>query len=153
MGIAIVEQGASVITNASGIAVTDQGVSAIADPSTPDLLFWNEFQDFVPSRPVEHLGESDLTFEGRLPEPGLQIYEDGGELGCGGKVWIAGELLSKYLLDKGLYHKKKVVEIGSGTGLVGLTLGLSEKRDEDMEVWITDIEYEKQICRFFFPFS
>lgn len=120
------------------MAIVESGPQAL-DP-TPELLFWNEFQDFVPSRPVEHLGESDFTFEGRLPEPGLQIYEDGGELGCGGKIWVAGELLSKYLLDKGLHNKKKVVEIGSGTGLVGLTLGLGQKKNDDMEVWITDID-------------
>lgn len=114
-------------------------VTTVEAPNA-DLLFWNQFQDYVPSRPTEHLGSSDLTFDGRIPEPGLVIYEDGGELGCGGKVWVAGELLSTYLLDKGLYGKKKVIEIGSGTGLVGLTLGLSGKRDDDMKVWITDIE-------------
>ncbi|CCH41500.1 putative nicotinamide N-methyltransferase [Wickerhamomyces ciferrii] len=105
-----------------------------------EFSFFDQFQDLVPSRPVEHLGKLDLTFEGRLPDPGLVILEDGGEIGCGGKVWVAGELLSKYVLDKGLYNKKKVIEIGSGTGLVGLTLGLSENRDKDMEIFITDIE-------------
>jgi len=114
--------------------------TVIIDESIPDMTFLNDYQDYIESRPIEHLGELDMTFEGRLSEPGLQIYEDGGELGCGGKVWVAGELLSKYLLDKGLYNKKKVVEIGSGTGLVGLALGLSEKKDQDMGIWITDIE-------------
>ncbi|KAH3685831.1 hypothetical protein WICPIJ_003190 [Wickerhamomyces pijperi] len=104
------------------------------------LYFMSSFEDLVPSRPIEHLGNSDLTFDGRLPTPGLKIWEDGGEVGCGGKIWIAGELLSKYLLDTGLYGKKKVIEIGSGTGLTGLSLGLSEKRDDDMKVYITDIE-------------
>lgn len=102
--------------------------------------FMSSFQDLVPSRPIEHLGNSDLTFDGRLPSPGLQIWEDGGEVGCGGKIWIAGELLSKYLLDTGLYGKKKVIEIGSGTGLTGLSLGLCEKRDKDMKIYITDIQ-------------
>lgn len=100
---------------------------------------FTSFEELAPTRPIEHFGNSDLTFDNRLDEP-LKIFEDGGESGCGGKVWIAGELLSKYVLDKGIYNKKKCIELGSGTGLVGLTLGLSKKRDDDLEIYITDID-------------
>ncbi|KAH3667909.1 hypothetical protein WICMUC_005187 [Wickerhamomyces mucosus] len=113
---------------------------AVVETLDEGLDFMSGFQDLVPIRPTEHLGKSDMTFDGRLPEPGLKIWEDGGEVGCGGKIWIAGELLSKYLLDKGLHDKKKVVEIGSGTGLAGIALALSEKRDDDLKIYITDIE-------------
>lgn len=97
------------------------------------------FEDLVPTRPVEHLGEADLTFDGRLASP-LKIWEDGGAVGCGGKIWIAGELLSKYLLDKPISQKGKIIEIGSGTGLVGLALGLSLPNRDLADIWITDID-------------
>ncbi|KAF9076505.1 putative methyltransferase-domain-containing protein [Rhodocollybia butyracea] len=56
--------------------------------------------------------------------------------GCGGIVWPAGQILSNYLIKKGpaYLQGKRVVELGSGTGLVGLTaasLGANK-------VWITD---------------
>ncbi|KAJ3936938.1 MAG: putative methyltransferase-domain-containing protein [Lentinula lateritia] len=56
--------------------------------------------------------------------------------GCGGIVWPAGQILSNYLINKGsnFLQGKCVVELGSGTGLVGLIaakLGASK-------VWITD---------------
>lgn len=104
-----------------------------------DELLLNSFEELVPSRPVEHLGEADLTFDGRLSEP-LKIWEDGGAVGCGGKIWIAGELLSRYLLDKKICQRGKIIEVGSGTGLVGLCLGLSLRERSDAEIWITDIE-------------
>ncbi|KAL3236215.1 putative protein-lysine N-methyltransferase [Nakaseomyces bracarensis] len=111
------------------------------------------FGDLVESRPVEHLGDSDLSFDGLL-EPGLKIHEDGGETGCGGKVWIAGELLCEFILEKsnksGLLNKwvpqssqfQNVLELGSGTGLVGLCVGLLSKNmfDKNIKTYITDID-------------
>lgn len=111
--------------------------------------------ELTPSRPVEHLGDSDLSFGGKL-QPALKIHEDGGESGCGGKVWIAGELLCEFLLEKSdsngvlskWQHEKDsqiplqtVLELGSGTGLVGLCLGMMCKfRCEDSQIYITDID-------------
>ncbi|KIK65598.1 hypothetical protein GYMLUDRAFT_978907 [Collybiopsis luxurians FD-317 M1] len=56
--------------------------------------------------------------------------------GCGGVVWPAGQILSSYLIRRGseFLQGRRVVELGSGTGLVGLiaaSLGASK-------VWITD---------------
>ncbi|KAK7470962.1 Protein-lysine N-methyltransferase efm6 [Stygiomarasmius scandens] len=56
--------------------------------------------------------------------------------GCGGIVWPAGQILSSYLVSRGqnFLHGKTVLELGSGTGLVGFVaakLGASH-------VWITD---------------
>lgn len=76
-------------------------------------------EDFLPIPDQENLGNSNLTFEGLLEEPGLQVYEDGGATGCGGKLWPAGELLSTYMIHIGLNGARNVVELGSGTGLVG----------------------------------
>lgn len=102
-------------------------------------FFLSNFEELAPTRPVEHLGEADLTFDGRLSSP-LKIWEDGGEVGCGGKIWIAGELLCKYLLDKKICQRGKIIEIGSGTGLVGLSLGLSLPQRGNAQIWITDID-------------
>lgn len=119
------------------------------------LDFTAQFTDLVPSRPLEHFGDSDLTFGGRI-FPALKIHEDGGESGCGGKLWIAGELLCEYLLensdDNGILSKQmnllgrdkpfvNILELGSGTGLVGLCAGsLARANGGNAKVHITDID-------------
>ncbi|KAK0206220.1 putative methyltransferase-domain-containing protein [Desarmillaria ectypa] len=55
--------------------------------------------------------------------------------GCGGIVWPAGQVLSNYLVrrDRSFLQDKTVLELGSGTGLVGIVaakLGAN--------VWVTD---------------
>lgn len=48
--------------------------------------------------------------------------------GCGGKIWECANVMINYLiwknqqLDGRLFQNQKVVEIGSGTGLVGLAV-------------------------------
>jgi hypothetical protein len=73
---------------------------------------------YMPIPEQTNLGTSVLTFDGLL-ECGLKVHEDGGEAGCGGKLWPAGELLSRYLIRKGIEQYHNIVELGSGTGLVG----------------------------------
>ncbi|SCV00886.1 LAME_0G12640g1_1 [Lachancea meyersii CBS 8951] len=117
--------------------------------------FTAQYADLVPARPIEHLGNTDLSFGGRI-EPPLKIHEDGGEQGCGGKVWAAGELLCEYLIDKsdsdgflslssqtlkakGLYTN--ILELGSGTGLVGICAGfLARSRNIQARISTTDID-------------
>ncbi|KAK9861153.1 hypothetical protein WJX84_008745, partial [Apatococcus fuscideae] len=57
--------------------------------------------------------------------PGLRIQEQpGGECGPSGIVWQAGILLAAYLvqhLPLDCLRGKRVLELGSGTGLVGIT--------------------------------
>ncbi|KAF8639867.1 hypothetical protein AX17_001122 [Amanita inopinata Kibby_2008] len=55
--------------------------------------------------------------------------------GCGGMIWAAGQVLSSYIVKRGSeYLKDKVVvELGSGTGLVGLVAGRLGAK-----AWITD---------------
>jgi hypothetical protein len=58
--------------------------------------------------------------------------------GCGGKIWPAAEVLGQYIASKrsdGQWKGKVAVELGAGTGLVGL---LAAKATEIGEVWITD---------------
>jgi predicted nicotinamide N-methyase len=54
--------------------------------------------------------------------------------GCGGVAWPAGQVLAAYLAKRGPeYLKGNILELGSGTGLVGLVAGILGGR-----VWITD---------------
>ncbi|KAH9853831.1 putative methyltransferase-domain-containing protein [Lenzites betulinus] len=43
--------------------------------------------------------------------------------GCGGIAWPAGEVLSSYIARQVSLRDKRVLELGSGTGLVGLVAG------------------------------
>ncbi|KAH3901270.1 uncharacterized protein SCODWIG_02620 [Saccharomycodes ludwigii] len=103
--------------------------------------FFANFLDIVPSRKIEHLGTTGLEFNGQL-SPELKIYEDGGGLGCGGKIWIAGELLCEYIMEHKVNFNvyDKVIELGSGTGIVGLLLGLMNNQG----LWINDKYKEEQ---------
>ncbi|CAO1613531.1 unnamed protein product [Parajaminaea phylloscopi] len=60
--------------------------------------------------------------------------------GCGGKIWPAARWLGAYLTSKKAelaqrWAGKTVVELGSGTGLVGFVLA---KMKIDAQTWITD---------------
>lgn len=71
-----------------------------------------------------------------LPKPlHLSLSVDASP-GCGGIAWPAGQILATYLIHKGpgYLRNKTVLELGSGTGLVGLIAGLLG----DCRVWITD---------------
>ena len=58
-------------------------------------------EDFVESRQHKAAGESSVDFDGLLQTP-LKLHEDLKE-GCGGQLWPAGMVLSKYMLCK---HKE-----------------------------------------------
>lgn len=73
---------------------------------------------------------------------GVRLHVDAGP-GCGGIAWPAGEVLSRYMayrheVDPSFLKGKKVLELGSGTGLVGLAVGLLEKSSQ---VEVTDQAY------------
>lgn len=62
--------------------------------------------------------------------------------GCGGKIWPAAQVLGQYLAGKmevlaEKWKGKTVVELGSGTGLVGFLLA---KMGVGAETWVTDQE-------------
>ncbi|KAK7608163.1 putative methyltransferase-domain-containing protein [Phyllosticta paracitricarpa] len=72
-------------------------------------------------------GTSKLDFDGLLAHRPLELHEDL-KGGCGGQLWPAGMVLSRYLLRKyrdsdGLVGKS-IVELGAGGGLVGLAVAL-----------------------------
>ncbi|KAG6866506.1 hypothetical protein C0991_003050 [Blastosporella zonata] len=65
--------------------------------------------------------------------------------GCGGIAWPAGEILSCYLTKRGpeFLHGRTILELGSGTGLVGLVAAKLQLRQPSAthstpNVWITD---------------
>ena len=58
--------------------------------------------------------------------------------GCGGKIWPAAEVLGQYIAStrsNDRWKDKRVVELGAGTGLVGLLAARATQLDK---VWITD---------------
>lgn len=82
-----------------------------------DAVF-NISEDFVPVRQQKEAGSSDLEFDGLLKKP-LIMHEDLAE-GCGGMLWPAGMVLSKYILrqDKDfLRHKSMFVRLQLGIEL------------------------------------
>jgi len=91
----------------------------------------------VPERVNKTASTSTTSFENLLSPP-LILHEDLKE-GCGGQLWPAGMVLSRYMLS---YHKnlrdKVVLEIGAGGGLVGLAVALG--CDTNHQMLITDQE-------------
>lgn len=96
------------------------------DPTqTPHLLQQNDASD--PAASVPHI---DVTLLCDVTN------------GCGGKIWPAAEVLGAYLTGRNeelakRWKGKKVIELGSGTGLVGFVLA---KMGVGAETWITDQE-------------
>jgi protein N-lysine methyltransferase METTL21A len=94
----------------------------------------------VPERENKHASTTAILFDGLLPshQP-LVLHEDLQE-GCGGQLWPAGMVLSKYMLkyhSKGTLRQKSIVEIGAGGGLVGLAVAIGCDTD-GATICITD---------------
>jgi predicted nicotinamide N-methyase len=95
-------------------------------------------QDLVPPALIKSAGVSEISFDGLLT-PSLKLEEDL-KNGCGGQLWPAGMVLSKYMLRK---HRddvagKEIIELGAGGGLVGLAVATGCK--VDITLHITDQE-------------
>ncbi|KAK8850368.1 hypothetical protein IAR55_004286 [Kwoniella newhampshirensis] len=99
------------------------------------------FEGLAPPRPPTTMKEEET----RVVVPGLpggrdvRLKVDAGP-GCGGIAWPAGEVLSRYLAYRHTNHPEKlrgkqVIELGSGTGLVGIATAMLEPTSE---VWVTD---------------
>lgn len=79
----------------------------------------NEDDDtLVPTQPPSIHRQIQVLKIGHIS---LQLLVDAGP-GCGGITWPSGQVLSKYLVSRGSrsLQNRHVLELGSGTGLVGL---------------------------------
>ncbi|KAJ5570761.1 hypothetical protein N7535_004421 [Penicillium sp. DV-2018c] len=92
----------------------------LSPPSSPDGL--NISESLAPPRERKAAATTDLTFDGLLQQP-LLLKEDLKD-GCGGQLWPAGMVLSRYLLTRHTtdLSNKTIVELGAGGGLVGLAV-------------------------------
>ncbi|KAF1955512.1 hypothetical protein CC80DRAFT_474275 [Byssothecium circinans] len=80
--------------------------------------------NLVPPAVIKAAGVSEVDFDGLLSPP-LKLQEDL-KKGCGGQLWPAGMVLSKYMLrmHKHDLQEKEIIELGAGGGLVGLTVAI-----------------------------
>ncbi|KAK2861296.1 hypothetical protein FQN49_004350 [Arthroderma sp. PD_2] len=100
----------------------------------PDQLLVSD--SLVPPREIQCPGTSTVSLDGILNPP-LQLREDLKE-GCGGQIWPAGVVLSKYMIEKHAsdLQGKTILELGSGSGLVGLAV--AKGCVTDSPIYITD---------------
>jgi hypothetical protein len=77
--------------------------------------------ELVTPAPILQARITELDFDGLLDAP-IKLYEDLAK-GCGGQIWPAGELLTKYILRKykgtDNLRGKRILELGAGGGLTG----------------------------------
>ncbi|KAJ7937345.1 putative methyltransferase-domain-containing protein [Mycena leptocephala] len=74
---------------------------------------------------VRHGEMLQLSFPGAATTITVDLMLDASP-GCGGVAWPAGEVLAQYLVNRGpnSLEGKQVLELGSGTGLVGLVAAM-----------------------------
>ncbi|GBE79189.1 Protein-lysine N-methyltransferase EFM6 [Sparassis crispa] len=87
-----------------------------------------QLADVVPAQPPSiHNQLVELSFSSDesalLPNPVVIKLVVDASPGCGGIAWPAGEVLAAYIARRGSWKGKNVLELGSGTGLVGLVAG------------------------------
>jgi len=115
----------------------------MVEPSSPPMNPMDAFLDDLPQPAVDTKDTiHGLVSEFHLPtlSSPLLLYQDVGP-GCGGKTWPAGEVLSNYMIRKykgtDLLKGKTILELGSGTGLVGLAIAKEVDLGEGT-LYITD---------------
>ncbi|KAI5784666.1 putative methyltransferase-domain-containing protein [Geopyxis carbonaria] len=97
--------------------------------------------DLVAPAPILRPRTTETDFGGLL-DTHLKLHEDLAK-GCGGQIWPAGEILTKYLLRRykngeNSLKGKRIVELGAGGGLVGLAVAAGCDL-EGSELYITDM--------------
>ncbi|KAJ3095996.1 hypothetical protein HDU97_006324 [Phlyctochytrium planicorne] len=115
--------------------------SSSRSPSPTSSISSNS-DTLIPTQEASRIGtQVHYDFPG-LPRP-IRIAEDSSG-GCGGKTWEAAGVLSSHLVHRGKEYlkKKKIVELGAGTGVVGILVGMMLEEvpaEERGEVVITDM--------------
>ncbi|TFY80064.1 hypothetical protein EWM64_g3949 [Hericium alpestre] len=133
--------------------LADEEILDLADPlrhlrediEDPDVVvpfqprsIQNEITDLVftvPTAAPSNHNSHDIQYRTPASTIAIQLAVDASP-GCGGIAWPAGEqILSSYIAQRGLNSLSgtNVIELGSGTGLVGLVAARL-----GAHVWITD---------------
>ena len=99
--------------------------SSPADDSDNSQLLIGE--SLIPVRERKHAGTTVVTIDGLLKEP-LQLKEDLKQ-GCGGQLWPAGLLLSRYMLEE------------HATDLVGKTMFVHPPSDAKADSIMRSVAY------------
>ncbi|QDS76235.1 hypothetical protein FKW77_000414 [Venturia effusa] len=95
------------------------------DPEDEGLDVLTFGRDLVKQPTLKTAGIAIIDFDGLLYPP-LRLHENPKE-GCGGQLWPAGMILAKYMLrmHQETIKGKTIVELGAGSGLVGLAVALA----------------------------
>ncbi|KAJ7774213.1 putative methyltransferase-domain-containing protein [Mycena maculata] len=92
-----------------------------------DHFMQGSSESIVPDQPpsVRHGDTLQFSFSGPDTTVTVNLILDASP-GCGGVAWPAGEVLAQYLVKQGSIslQGKNILELGSGTGLVGLVAGM-----------------------------
>ncbi|KAF8528919.1 putative methyltransferase-domain-containing protein [Hysterangium stoloniferum] len=119
--------------------------------NVPELLHFKcdeseEQSDIIPSQlpttAYQLISLPVTSGQDETPSFDVKLTVDAGP-GCGGVAWPAGRVLSNYLSTRKSLQGLSVVELGSGTGLVGIVAGLMHAES----VWITDQEPLLELMR------
>ncbi|ODN82736.1 hypothetical protein L202_01020 [Cryptococcus amylolentus CBS 6039] len=92
-------------------------------PQLPLTAPLPSFEEYVPPRPAATGGRQNLSVQVEGLGKDVQLVVDAAH-GCGGVNWPAGEVMCRYLvyrhsLEPERLKGKKILELGSGTGLLG----------------------------------
>lgn len=79
----------------------------------------DQFDGIVAHPTIMQARDTETDFGGLLAAP-IKLHEDLAK-GCGGQIWPAGELLTKYVLKMYMgthgLRNKRILELGAGGGL------------------------------------
>ncbi|KAJ6539044.1 putative methyltransferase-domain-containing protein [Mycena capillaripes] len=89
------------------------------------FLQGSDESSIVPNQLPSVCGQMQLSFSGAETTITVDLVLDASP-GCGGVAWPAGEVLAQYLVKRGpnFLQGQKILELGSGTGLVGLVAAM-----------------------------
>jgi len=107
------------------------------DPAS-DLFVDLLSNDFVPSQDLKIPIENTLA-----PNQHIRVSEDVRN-GCGGKIWEAASVLCSHLawrteIDLNFWKGKRTLELGSGTGAVGIFAFLQSHKAGGLQTVLTDM--------------